>query len=130
MPDRIVIGGPSNSTTRHGPQNLRGFGAERRMIYKEDRMGMRELKVEYHLTEPTKISMLERARLIRGMEELVKFCEENFPTSTAVYLDMFPRFVDRCCANPQHMTKDDLWVLDNSRREIDREIRMRVERHC
>ena len=26
--DKVVIGGPSNSTIRHGPQSHRGFGAE------------------------------------------------------------------------------------------------------
>ena len=28
VPDKVVIGGPSNSTIRHGPQSHRGFGAE------------------------------------------------------------------------------------------------------
>ena len=28
VPDKVVIGGPSNSTIRHGPQRHRGFGAE------------------------------------------------------------------------------------------------------
>ena len=34
------------------------------------------------MTEPIKISMLERGRLVKLVEDLVRFCEENFPTST------------------------------------------------
>ena len=81
-PDRILIGGPSKSTTRHGPQDQRGFCPERRMVYKEGGKGGAGIKKEYHLTEPVKISMLERGKLVRMVEEVVKFCEENFPTST------------------------------------------------
>ena len=35
VPDRIVIGGPSNSIIRHGPHGHRGFGPERRIVDKE-----------------------------------------------------------------------------------------------
>ena len=82
------------------------------------------------MMEPTKISMLERGRLVKLVEDLVKFCEENFPTSTVLYVEMYPRFMERCCEKISHMTKDDPWVLDNSRREIERELRIRIEGSC
>ena len=129
VPDRIVIGGPSNSTTRHGVRR-RGFGPERRMLYKEGGKGGKLFMQDYHMTEPIKISMLERGRLVKLVEDLVKFCEENFPTSTVLYVEMYPRFVERCCEKISHMTKDDPWVLDNSRREIERELRVRIEGSC
>ena len=47
-------------------------------------------------------------------------------TSTVLYVEMYPRFVEKCCEKTTHMTNDDPWVLDNNRREI----RMKVEGSC
>ena len=38
-----------------------------------------------------------------------------------------PDLVDRCCEMESHMTNDDLWVLDNNRREVEREVKQRLE---
>ena len=47
--------------------------------------GGERIMQEYHLTEPVKISMLERSRLVRIVDGLITFCEENYPTSQIVY---------------------------------------------
>ena len=121
-PDRIVIGGPSDSIIRHGQQNQHGFGAERRMVYKDVGKVGEKISCEYHLTEPVKISMLERSKLVQVVEEFITFCELNFPTSVIAYVEMYPRFVERCGKKGNHMSEDDPWVMDNNRREVERDI--------
>ena len=44
---------------------------------------------EYHLTEPVKISMLERSKLVKVVDDFVTFCEVNFPTSVILYMDVY-----------------------------------------
>ena len=43
---------------------------------------------------------------------------------------MFPRFMERCCLKQDHMSVDDTWVLDNNRREVEKEVRMKIEGAC
>ena len=76
------------------------------MIYKEGGKGGKLFMQDYHLTEPIKISMLERGRLVKLVEDLVKFCEENFPTSTVLYVEMYPRFMEKCCEKSSHVTEE------------------------
>ena len=35
-------------------------------------------------------------------------------------MEMFPRFVEQCCKKDGYMSEDDLWVIDNNRRETGR----------
>jgi hypothetical protein len=37
------------------------------------------------------------------------------------YLSMFPRHVTICCSD--HMTEEDVWMMDGIRREVDREVK-------
>ncbi len=37
-------------------------------------------------------------------------------------MTMFPRHVDRCCDNQEHMTDNDTVIMDNIRRDVDRDI--------
>ena len=60
----------------------------------------------------------------------MKFCVENFPTSKVLNVEMFPRFMERCCLKQDHMSVDDTWVLDNNRREVEKEVRMKIEGAC
>ena len=126
-PDCIVVGGPSNSLIRHGPNNRRGFGPETRLVLKEDGKGG-ELRQEFHLTEPARLSMIERSGVVRMVEELVRVCREAVPEARIVYLGMCPRHVERCCARQDHMTEDDSWILENQRREVELEVKLRVEK--
>ena len=126
-PDCIVVGGPSNSLIRHGPNNRRGFGPEKRLVLREEGKGG-ELRQEFHLTEPARLSMIERAGVVRLVEELVKVCREAVPEARVIYLGMCPRHVEKCCAKQEHMTEDDSWILENQRREVDMEVKRRIEK--
>ena len=132
VPDKVVIGGPSNSTMRHGPESHRGFGPETVWKMEETKRGgpKDRMKCEYHMTEPVKISLLERSRLVKMVDDLVSFIELNLPTVKVVYMEMFPRFVERCCRREGHMSEDDAWVCDNNRREVEREIMVKLNGRC
>jgi hypothetical protein len=56
VPDKIVVMGPGNSQVKHGRVEFRGKGPEQKIVYNEDR----SIRVECHLTEPTRISLGER----------------------------------------------------------------------
>ena len=86
------------------------------------------LRQEFHLTEPTRLSMVERGSIVRLTEELVKVCRETVPDAGIIYLGMSPRHVERCCVSAEHMTEDDCWILENQRREIEMEIKRRIEK--
>jgi hypothetical protein len=47
---------------------------------------------------------------------------ELFPETEVVYVTMFPRHVDRCCDRTEHMTDNDTVIMDNLRRDVDRDI--------
>ena len=125
VPDSIVIGGPSNSLIRNGGTSRRGYAPEKRIVVKG---GGSEGTVtqEFHLKEPSKLTMLERSGLVRQVEDFVAFCESTFPDTKLFYVEMTPRHVDLCCKDRAHMGEDDVWVLDNQRREIDLELRRRL----
>ena len=129
VPDCIVIGGPGGSTIRHGPVGRRGFGPEMRMILTE---GMREgkIRIEYHLTEPVKISMLERSGVARLVELLVEQVAEILPLTQIWYLGPAPRHVVKCCEDRGHMQAEDVWVIEGQRRELDMEIERRITNRC
>ena len=132
VPDKVVIGGPLNSTIKHGPQSHRGFGAETvwRMEGGRGGKGGERIVCEYHLTEPVKISLLERSRLVKMVDDLVSFFEFNLPTVKVVYVEMYPRFVERCCKKEGHMSEDNPSVIDNNRMETEKEIRMKLGGRC
>ena len=57
-PDCIVVGGPSNSLIRHGPNNRHGFGPDKRLVLREEGKGG-ELRQEFHLTEPGRLNIID-----------------------------------------------------------------------
>ena len=81
---------------------------------------------EFHLREPTKLTIKERGGLVRQVEDFVGFCEMTFPETKILYVEMTPKHVDLYCKDRAHMGEDNVWVLDNQRREIDLEIRRRL----
>ena len=125
VPDSIVIGGPSNSIIRNGGTSRRGYAPEKRIVVRGGGSEGR-LTQEFHLREPTKLTMIERGGLVRQVEDFVGFCETTFPETKLLYVEMTPKHVDLCCKDRAHMGEDDVWVLDNQRREIDMEIRRRL----
>jgi hypothetical protein len=38
-----------------------------------------------------------------------------------LHATMFPRFVERCCGD--HMTDEDVWLVDGIRRDVNREVK-------
>jgi hypothetical protein len=123
--DVVVIGGPTNSLVRHGKEGERGFGGERVVKIVRKGGGREEWQVRYHLTDPVKISMMEKTEMIdrvTGVMEDVRKLMGN--KVSVVYVSMLPRFVNECCKG--HMTDEDVWLLDGLRRDVEKEIVDRV----
>jgi hypothetical protein len=119
--DVVVVGGPTNSLVRHGKEGERGFGGERLVKVKKLRDGREEWNVTYHLTDPVKISMMEKAELVEQVVDLlgqVKSLGGN--NVRVIHLTMFPRFTRECCKG--HMTDEDVWLLDGVRRDVNKDI--------
>jgi hypothetical protein len=53
QPDKVVIGGPTNSLMEHGEKGLRGFGPERQVKIRRNEAGKEtEWVTRFHMTEP------------------------------------------------------------------------------
>ncbi len=78
--------------------------------------------VQYHMTEPEKLTMNEKHELIDLCVELVRRIGESLLGVQVVYLTMFPRFIDRCCKSMGHMTKEDSLVMSGFRKALDCDI--------
>ena len=65
------------------------------------------IKQEFHLTEPVRLSMVERGGIVRLVEEMARVCREGVPEARILYLGMNPRHVERCCQKAEHRTEDD-----------------------
>jgi hypothetical protein len=86
-PDKIVVGGPGNSLFRHGEKDNRGFCPERTVRVEKDREGeVKRLKVGFHMTEPTKLTMGERRQVVDRTVELVVGVQKEFPFAEVWYL--------------------------------------------
>jgi hypothetical protein len=122
-PDVIVIGGPGNSLMVHGGAEVRGFDPERTVRMRKSETGHGEQwEVRYHMENPKRITMAEKRQLVDRMVKLVSGTNELFPETDVVYVTMFPRHVDRCCDRTDHMTDNDIVIVDNLRRDVDRDI--------
>ncbi len=122
-PDVFVVGGPSNSLMVHGRSDVRGFDPERTVKVQKGGAGQNEKwEVRYHMTTPKRITMVEKRTLVDRVVRLVSGVTELFPETEVVYVTMFPRHVERCCDKNDHMTENDIVVMDNLRRDVDRDI--------
>jgi hypothetical protein len=120
--DVVVIGGPTNSLMKHGKESARGFGGERQVRVCRKRDGVDEWTVTYHMTDPVRITMSEKMVLVEKMVELLTEIKGTVGEGVkVVHLTMFPRFVEQCCKD--HMTDEDVWLLDGIRRDVNREIK-------
>jgi hypothetical protein len=72
-----------------------------------------------------KITMAEKVelvdRLVTFVEDIRDMLEDRV---RVVVLTVPPRFVKPCCR--EHMTEEDVWLLDGLRRDVNREIRDEV----
>jgi hypothetical protein len=83
--------------------------------------GQEEWKVTYHLTDPVKINMVEKAELVDRFTDMIQEVKDMVGEKVeVVYLTMFPRFVRECCK--MHMTDEDVWLMDGVRRDVNRDI--------
>jgi hypothetical protein len=118
--DVVIVGGPTNSLVRHGKEGVSGFGGERQVRVTKNKDGEDEWTVTYDMTDPVRITMTEKAELVESMVELLTETKRTVGNEVrVVHITMFPRFVDRCCR--EHMTEEDVWLLDGIRRDVNRE---------
>jgi hypothetical protein len=120
--DVVLVAGPGNSLVIHGKEGERGFAGEREVRIVRRQNGEEDWSVRYHLTDPVKITMAEKAELV---DKVVTFVEDIRDMTDdkvrVVVLTIPPRFVKPCCRD--HMTDEDVWLLDGLRRDVNREIR-------
>jgi hypothetical protein len=94
--DVVIVGGPTNSLVRHGKDGLSGFGGERQVRVTKNEDGEDEWMVTYHMTDPVRITMTEKADLVESMVELLVETKRIVGNEVRVmHITMFPRFVDR-----------------------------------
>jgi hypothetical protein len=118
--DVVVVGGPTNSLVRHGRDGESGFGGERQVRVTKNKDGEDEWTVTYHMSDPVRITMTEKSELVDRMVELLVETKRTVGDEVRVmHITMFPRFVDVCCK--EHMTEEDVWLLDGIRRDVNRE---------
>jgi hypothetical protein len=121
QPEKVLIGGPTNSLVEHGTGDTRGFGPERKVKVRVNRStGETEWETRYHLSKLRKIGMVERRDLVDRTVRLIRGAQAIFPWAEVSYVTMFPRHVEPCC--DRHMTQEDVWVMDSIRRDVDRDI--------
>jgi hypothetical protein len=118
----VVVGGPANSLMKHGKEDARGFGGERQVRVFRKRDGEDEWTMTYHMTDPVRITMVEKMVLVKKMVDLLTEVKNTVgDVVKVIHLTMFPRFVEQCCR--EHMTDEDVWLLDGIRRDINREVK-------
>jgi hypothetical protein len=120
-PDKVIIGGPTNSLVEHGEKGMRGFGPERQVRIRRGVSGKEtEWVTRFHMTQPRRIAMSERRDLVDRVVRMIRGAQALFPWSEVSYITMFPRHVEPCCVN--HMTIEDVWMTDSVRRDVDKDI--------
>jgi hypothetical protein len=107
----------------HGRPEARGFNPERTVRVQRGGNGSQEKwEVRYHMETPKRITMGEKRLLVDRVVKLVKGVNELFPETEIVSVTMFPRHVERCCDKTEHMTDHDTVIMDNLRRDVDRDV--------
>jgi len=121
--DKVVVGGPGNSLTKHGSGTERGYCPERTVMVLKDSEGrVKGMDVRFHLTDPERLSMGEKRELVDRTVELVRRIKLDRPDTQVTYVTMFPRYLERCCNSPRHMTEEDSNMVNGFRKMVDREI--------
>jgi hypothetical protein len=121
--DKIVIGGPGNSLVKHGGAMDRGYGPERTVRVKKGKGAAGDsVTSAYHLTEPVRMTLCERSQVASVVCQIVRECRKAWPLAEIYYCGIYPRFVEKCCERKDHMSGEDPLVINNSRKELDREV--------
>jgi hypothetical protein len=80
--DKVIIGGPGNSLFKHGRGDVKGFCPERTVKVERKVDGeVSRVIVQYHMTEPEKLTMSEKRELIDNVVELARRIGESLPGS-------------------------------------------------
>jgi hypothetical protein len=116
-------GRPAGERERRRERERDG-GRERETTGERERVDgeVSRVSVQYHMTEPEKLTMSEKRELIDNVVELARRIGESLQGIQIVYLTMFPRFVDKCCRTAGHMTKEDISVMSGFRKTVDCDI--------
>ena len=128
-PDKILIGGPGNSLLGHGGPGRRKRMVERVVTVKRDQEGkVVGMETAYHLVEPVKLTMCERKLVAQVLAGIVRKCRELWPLVEVFYLTIFPRHVEKCCADRGHMGDLDPQVIQTSRLDLEEDISDEIRR--
>ncbi len=123
MADKVIVGGPGNSLFRHGSGEKRGFCPERTAKVERNVQGeVTRVSVEYHMTEPERVTLSEKRERIDTVVELFRRIGEGLPGIQLVYITMFPRHITRCCREAGHMSREDSLVLNGYRKFVESDI--------
>jgi hypothetical protein len=121
--DKIVIKGPGNSLVKHGGAMDRGYGPERTVRVKKGKgAAVDSVTSAYHLTEPARMTLCERSQVASVVCQVARECRKAWPLAEIYYCGIYPRFVEKCCERKDYMSGEDPLVINNSRKELDREI--------
>ena len=122
--DKVIVGGPSNSVLVHGREGERGYSPERTVTVVRGANGeVLRMENKYHMTEPSRVTMGERRRLVERTVDMVKQIRQVTGAADITYVTMYPRHVSRCCNRKGHMTDGDCLTASSIRREIDSDIK-------
>ncbi len=80
------------------------------------------VSVEYHMTEPERVTLSEKRELIDTVVELFRRIGEGLPGRQKVYITMFPRHITRCCREAGHMSREDSLMLNGYRKSVESNI--------
>jgi hypothetical protein len=123
MADKVIVGGPGNSLFRHGSGEKRGFCPERTAKVERNAQGeVTRVMVEYHMTEPERVTLSEKRELIDRVVELFRRIGDGLPGIQLVYITMFPRHITRCCREAGHMSREDSMMLNGYRKSVESDI--------
>ena len=121
--EKVLVGGPSNSVLVHGRESERGHWPERSVnVVRGPNGEVTRMETRYHMTEPSRITMMERGRLVKRTVSLLRRIREVTGARDITYVTMYPRHVTRCCSRKGHMSDGDCLTANSIRREVDQDI--------
>jgi hypothetical protein len=71
--------------------------------------------------------MRERQDLVAAAGKMVSGIREAIPDAKIFYLPMFPRHLESCCGAPEHMTEEDVVLVNGFREAVDGDIAEELE---
>jgi hypothetical protein len=92
--DVVIVSGPTNSLVRHDREGERKFGGERMVKFMRNKDSDDEWRVTYHMTDPVKITMTEKADLVDRQVDMLESVRKTVGDKVKLmHVTMFPRFL-------------------------------------